>query len=330
MNADSTTSTSDLSQSVSRHGVEPFHLTLARHACELRRAETTTLQINVGLLCNQVCRHCHLEAGPRRTEVMSEQTVCRVIEFAQRARFDVIDITGGAPEMNPHIVQLVEGVALTGARVLFRTNLTSIEDPGVDALVDVLTRQRVALIGSMPSLNATQLEAQRGLGVLDKSLDSLRRLNSRGYGKQGTGLELSLVSNPTGAFLPGRQEQVEKKFRTDLERKWGITFTNLYTFANAPLGRFRRWLEESGNYERYMRKLSESFNPCTVEGLMCRRLLSVSWDGYLYDCDFNQAARLPVRGTLTHVTEVAGPPPPGTPIAVSDHCYACTAGSGFT
>jgi radical SAM/Cys-rich protein len=174
------------------------------------------------------------------------------------------------------------------------------------------------------------MEAQRGRGVWEKSIWTLQQLNSMGYGQSGSGLELHLVSNPTGAFLPPSQVQVEKKFRRDLLKKWGIVFNNLYTFANSPLGRFRRWLVNSGNFEQYMWKLASNFNPCTVKGLMCRSLLSVSWEGYLYDCDFNVASGLFMGGRKVHVSQMETGPASGTPIVVSDHCYACTAGSGFT
>ena len=196
--------------------------------------------------------------------------------------------------------------------------------------MDLCRRLRVGIVGSLPSLNQTQTDAQRGNGVFETSIAVMKKLNSLAYGRTGSGLEINLTSNPTGAFLPVPQAQAERRFRTDLERKWGINFNSLFTFANVPLGRFLRWLMETGNYESYMLRLAESFNPCTIEGLMCRTLVSVSWDGYLYDCDFNQANGLFMGGRKLHVSEMDSPPAPGTPIAVGDHCYACTAGSGFT
>jgi radical SAM/Cys-rich protein len=310
--------------------IDPFAVTLQRHGLELKRGRTATLQINVGRLCNQVCKHCHLEAGPTRSEIMNRETFKDVAAFAERASFQVVDITGGAPELNPNLAEMIECFAALAPQMIIRSNLTSLADGKRDYIIDVCKSHRVAIVASMPALNLSQVEAQRGKGVFDKSLSVLRRLNSMGYGMPGSGLELSLVSNPAGAFLPLAQDKAEKKFRLDLQRKWGIAFTNFYTFANVPLGRFRSWLVESGNLDKYMQKLASSFNPCTVEGLMCRSLLSISWDGYIYDCDFNQAEEVRAASAKTHVSELSGPPPLGTPIAVSDHCYACTAGSGFT
>jgi len=196
--------------------------------------------------------------------------------------------------------------------------------------MELCKKHRVVIVASFPSLDPSQAESQRGEGTFQDSIAVLKRLNSLGYGQEGSGLELDLVSNPTGAFLPPSQAQAEKRFRQELERKWGIVFNHLFTFANVPLGRFRSWLKRSGNYQKYMEKLASHFNPGAVEGLMCRTLVSVSWDGYLYDCDFNLAERLPMDGRKIHVSEMVAPPEPGTPIAVSDHCYACTAGTGFT
>ena len=310
--------------------VEPFSNVLSRHGLELRRDQTTTLQINVGLLCNQLCRHCHLEAGPIRQEVMTAETVDAVLSFAQRGNFHTIDITGGAPEMNPHMSDLFSRLSPLASRIMLRTNLTTLTEGQSDFLIDVCKEHRVVIVGSLPSLNNGQVESQRGTGVWAKSIAALKKLNARGYGQAGSDLQLDLVSNPTGAFLPVSQAQAEKKFRLDLGKKWDIDFNNLFTFANVPLGRFHQWLLESGNFESYMQRLATSFNPCTVEGLMCRTLLSVSWDGYLYDCDFNLAAGLFIGDRKTHITELESPPAPGTAIAVADHCYACTAGSGFT
>jgi radical SAM/Cys-rich protein len=249
---------------VEERPLETFRQTLAKQALKLERGKTTTLQINVGLLCNQSCRHCHLDAGPHRPENMSAQTAQEVIA------------------------------------------------------------------ASFPSTNEAQADSQRGRGIFQTSLDTLRKLNAMGYGQDGTGLELDLVSNPTGAFLPTPQGQMEQRFREILTKKWGIVFNHLYSFANAPLGRFRQWLLQSENLESYLQRLASSFNPCAVEGLMCRTLVSVSWDGILYDCDFNLARDLPMGGRRTHVSRMEGPPEPGSPIAVGDHCYTCTAGAGFT
>ncbi len=310
--------------------VEPFSETLARHGLELKRGVTTTLQVNVGLRCNQACRHCHVEAGPDRTEMMSRETLEEVVGFARRGCFEVIDITGGAPELHPWIGEMISRLAPLAPKILFRCNLTLLAEERREDLIEVCREQRVGIVASFPSLDADQAEAQRGRGAFSKSLATLKRLNEFGYGRPGSELELNLVSNPAGAFLPVSQAQAEKRFQKDLDERWGIRFHHLYTFSNVPLGRFRRWLIESGNFGKYMRKLASSFNPCTISGLMCRSLVSVDWNGNLFDCDFNLAAGLSLGGRKRHVSEMIGPPEPGEAVATSDHCYACTAGSGFT
>ncbi len=310
--------------------VESFSLTLSKHGIELTRGHTNTLQINMGLLCNQACRHCHLEAGPNRQELMDAETVQEVVGFARRGHFQVIDITGGAPELNPNVATMIEGLRPLAPRIMLRSNLTALTDGKRDFLMDLCKEHHVVIVASFPSLNMGQSEAQRGRGIFERSIATLQRLNSMGYGRDGSGLEIDLVSNPTGAFLPASQAQEEKRFRRELQRKWGIVFNHVYTFANVPLGRFRQWLQHSGNLERYLQGLASRFNPCAAERLMCRTLISVSWDGYLYDCDFNLARGLYMGGLKIHISEMAGPPEPGTAIAASDHCYACTAGSGFT
>lgn len=310
--------------------IEPFRLTLSKHGLTLEKDRTTTLQINVGLLCNQACRHCHLNAGPNRKEIMGPKTVDEVASYAKRSRFEAIDVTGGAPELNPNFVTLIERLSPLTPRLMIRSNLSALTEGKRQHLMSLLRDHRVVVLGSFPSLNESQADSQRGKHAFQTSLAILQRLNTLGYGQDGTGLELDLVSNPTGAFLPPSQLQTETRFRKVLEQKWGINFNNLFSFANVPLGRFLQWLQQSGNYEPYMRRLVSSFNPCAVERVMCRTLVSVSWDGYLYDCDFNLAKGLFMSGRKIHVSEMPGPPEPGSTIAVGDHCYACTAGMGFT
>ena len=310
--------------------IDPFHLMLSSHGLKLRRDQTRTLQVNVGLLCNQKCRHCHLDAGPDRKENMTRETMLAVLDYARRSRFDVIDITGGAPELNPHVEALVVQMAALAPRVMFRSNLSALNSAKRDGLMRVLKDNRVVLVASLPSLNASQTESQRGKGIFNISIDTLLKLNRLGYGKEGSGLELNLVSNPSGAFMPDSQDQAEARFRRILGKNWGIYFNNLFCFANVPLGRYREWLDQSGNFVLYMEKLASSFNPCAVTDVMCRTLVSVSWDGYLFDCDFNLARGIYMGGEKTHVSEMEGPPKAGHIIATSDHCYACTAGSGFT
>ena len=310
--------------------VEPFRLTLAKHGLTLERERTATLQINVGLLCNQRCKHCHLSAGPDRKESMDLETVNEVIAYAQRSHFDTIDITGGAPELNPNLVTLIAKLSPLAPRIMLRSNLTALNVATREHLMDILKEYRVVVVASFPSFNESQADSQRGGGVFQESISALKKLNAMGYGQDGSGFELDLVSNPTGAFVPSSQAQTETRFHQVLEQKWGISFNDLFNFANVPLGRFRQWLLQSGNLEKYIEKLASSFNPSAVEGLMCRTLVSVSWDGYLYDCDFNLARGLFMGGRKIHISEMSGPPELGSPIAVADHCYTCTAGAGFT
>ena len=310
--------------------LETFRRNLANHNIELPRTNCTTLQVNVGLLCNQSCRHCHLDAGPTRKEIMRKETVGNVIDLARRFSFDIIDITGGAPEMNPHIQLLIRKLVPLTKTFILRSNLTAIAEEDKEPLFRLLTENNVTVVASLPSLNEAQSDAQRGKSSFATSISTLGKLNSLGYGMPDSGLELNLVCNPTGAFMPSSQEQTEKRFRRLLAQKWGLSFNNLYTFANVPLGRFLFWLEKTGNLESYVLKLANSFNSCTVAGLMCRSLISVSWDGYLYDCDFNQALKLYMGGKKMHISDLHALPGPGDSIAVSEHCYTCTAGSGFT
>ena len=310
--------------------IEPFRQTLAKHGLSLERAQTTTLQVNVGLLCNQTCRHCHLSAGPGRKENMNSKTLDQIVDYAGRSSFEVIDITGGAPELNHNIVNLIERVSSLAPKVMIRSNLSALNDGRRDHLFELFKEHLVVVVASFPSLNEAQTESQRGHGIFSMSISALKKLNDLGYGQVGSDLELNLVSNPTGAFLPSSQSETAKRFRQVLMKKWGIVFNNLFTFANVPLGRFRDWLLQSGNLENYVAKLASGFNPCAVEGLMCRTMVSVSWDGYLYDCDFNFARGLYLGGRKIHVSEMTGSPAPGIPIAVADHCYTCTSGAGFT
>lgn len=313
------------------HG-EPtgFARTLARHGLILTRDTTHTLQVNVGLLCNQTCGHCHLDAGPAKTEVMTRSTADQVAAWARRTSFASIDVTGGAPEMNPDIDYIVETFAALTPTLVFRSNLSALNRPACNRLREQLKELKATIVGSFPSINEFQADAQRGEGVFKESIAALKTLNAMGYGQPDSGLELNLVSNPTGAFMAADQVQAEKRFRQMLDSRWGITFNHLFSFSNAPLGRFRRWLARSGNLSAYLNKLADGFNPCAVAGVMCRTLVSVSWDGYLYDCDFNLARRLPMGGNRIHVTDMQTRPLPGSPIATADHCYTCTAGAGFT
>jgi radical SAM/Cys-rich protein len=307
-----------------------FAAALARHGLELRRGETRTLQINVGYRCDLSCRHCHLSAGPQRHEMMSRATMAEVLAYARRGAFQAADVTGGAPELVPDLDYLLTGLAQLVPRVTLRTNLTALEEVERAPLLDLCRRLRITLVASFPAVNAGQFEAQRGEGVWPRSVARLRHLNALGYGLPESGLELHLAANPGGAFLPPGQAAAERQFRRALAERLGLSFNHLFIFANVPLGRFRSWLQASGNEAAYLAKLAAAFNPQAVAGLMCRSQLSVAWDGTLYDCDFNQAAGLPWGGVRRHVADLSGPPAPGAPVATGVHCFACTAGAGFT
>ncbi len=309
--------------------LEPFGETLKRHGLSLLRGQTATLQVNMGYLCNLSCRHCHLSAGPDRAEVMTRQTVDEVVAYAERGGFSVVDITGGAPEMNPNLARLITGVKPFVKKTIVRSNLTLFTG-GRERLPGFFAENGVVIATSLPSVNKGQTDAQRGDGVFERVVGMIKRLNAMGYGVDGSGLELNIVMCPPGAFLPQPQAPTERRFRDALRRDWGITFNNLHAFANAPVGRFGQWLDSSGNRTAYIKKLTDSFNPCAVDGLMCRSLMSVSWDGYLYDCDFNLAEGLFMGGKKTHISEMKSMPELGSPIALGGHCYTCAAGAGFT
>lgn len=306
-----------------------FSAALADHQLRLTRESTRTLQVNVGAACNLACRHCHLEAGPDRRETMSRAVMDQVIAAARRFRFSSIDLTGGAPELVPEIGFLIRSLAPLTPALVFRTNLLALGSLGEPGLPQLLREVRGTVVASLPATNASQTDAMRGAGVWEQSVAKLRTLNDLGFGVEGSGLVLNLVANPAGAFLPPSQKQAERRFRADLLRKQGIVFNALFTFANVPLGRFRDFLERSGNLSAYLDRLAAGFNPCTVSGLMCRSQLCVDWNGRLYDCDFNLAAGL-LHGGGGGIAALTELPAPGTPIAVGDHCFACTVGSGFT
>jgi radical SAM/Cys-rich protein len=308
-----------------------FDKALMENQLVLKRKKTTICQINVGYLCNLSCGHCHLTAGPDRKENMTAKTVEQVIQFAKKNRFDTIDITGGAPEMNPHIEDLIKNLAPLCSHTIIRSNLIAINDSQKESLINILKENQVTIAASFPSINEAQTNSQRGDDIFRKSLATLKKLNSLGYGdSKKSNLELNLVSNPTGAFMPSSQNQVEKRFRAVLDNKFGIQFDHLYNFANVPLGRFKAWLKKTSNFDNYLEKLMTSFNPCAVQNLMCRNLVSIAWDGYLYDCDFNLAGKIPLGGKKTHISQTDALPTPETLIATGEHCFTCTAGSGFT
>jgi len=289
----------------------------------------TTFQINVGKVCNQTCRHCHVDAGPDRREVMSRETAELCMAALARTEIPTVDITGGAPELTPSFRYLVEESRRLGRSVIDRCNLTVLLIPAQGDLAGFLASHRVEIIASLPSFSSSQTDAQRGEGVFDKSIEALRLLNGLGYGREGTGLLLNLVTNPVGAFLPAGQRSQEAHFKAKLAREHGIVFNRLYTITNMPISRFLEFLIESGNYEAYMERLATAFNPAAAEGVMCRYTLSVGWDGQLYDCDFNQMLDLAVdHGAPNHIREFDPAALSGRRIVTGNHCYGCTAGSG--
>ena len=308
-----------------------FEATLARHGlAPLRRDRVSTLQVNVGKLCNQACHHCHVDAGPKRTEIMTRSTAERVIQLlTASADVETVDITGGAPELNPSFRYLVEGACQLGKRVIDRCNLTVLFQPEMERLPEFLAEHRIELTCSLPCYTASNVDRQRGKGVFDKSIEALLLLNRLGYGKTGSELVLNLVYNPVGAFLPPPQAKLEADYKRELGRAFGIEFNRLFTITNMPIKRFAADLERSGKQHEYMGLLVNHFNPATVEGLMCRSLVSVGWEGTLYDCDFNQMLEIPVprsRRTIFDVESIEELS--GVPIATASHCFGCTAGAG--
>jgi radical SAM/Cys-rich protein len=289
----------------------------------------SVLQINVGKRCNQACHHCHVDAGPDRTEVMPPDVVDACLRFLHSTEIPTLDITGGAPELHPQFRQIVREARAAGRHVIDRCNLTITRLPNYADLPEFLAAQQVEVIASLPSFAAKQTDAQRGEGVFDDSIAALRRFNQLGYGVEGAGLVLNLVTNPVGAFLPAAQQPLETYWRRELQRRHGVTFNRLYTITNMPISRFLQFLIDSGNLQAYMEKLVAAFNPATVDGLMCRYTLSVGWDGRLYDCDFNQMIELGTAvGLPATIFEAEAAALAHRPIVVGEHCFGCTAGAG--
>ncbi|MBI3922773.1 MAG: arsenosugar biosynthesis radical SAM protein ArsS [Armatimonadetes bacterium] len=288
-----------------------------------------TLQVNLGKLCNQACLHCHVEAGPLRTEIMSRETVEAVVRVLKTHDIPNLDITGGAPEMNPHFEYLVEQATALGKHVRVRSNLTVYFEEGKGHLPRFFRDRRVEVIASLPCYLEGNVDAQRGSGVFEKSLRALRWLNEEGYGHPSTGLVLNLVYNPVGDYLPPPQDQLEEDYRRELSLRYGLVFNHLYVITNVPIGRFRHDLLRTGRYDDYLQRLRDAFNPTTVRSVMCRNLLSVGWDGRLYDCDFNQMINLAVNhGAPTTIFNFDLTRLERRTISTGEHCYACTAGAG--
>ncbi len=295
----------------------------------LRRAETTTLQVNVGKRCDLACHHCHVEAGPKRTEAIDDRTAERVLAILERnPTLDTLDLTGGAPEMNPHFEFLVRGARALGRRVIDRCNLTILFRDGQAGTAAFLADQGVDVVASLPCYTLENVEAQRGKHVFARSIEGLQWLNKLGYAQPGTGLRLDLVYNPLGASLPGPQPALEADYRRELQELFEIHFDRLFTITNMPIKRFARDLERTGQHDAYLSLLVNHFNAATLDGLMCRHTLSVDHEGRLFDCDFNQALGLPIAGpaSLHEVDDLAELT--AQPIATDRHCFGCTAGAG--
>lgn len=295
----------------------------------LKASGIEVLQINVGKRCNQTCAHCHVDAGPDRKEVMPRAVMDACLDFLAQHNIPTLDITGGAPEMHPDFRELVERASALGCHIIDRCNLTITRLPNYSYLPEFLAEHRVEIIASLPSYAAKQTDTQRGDGVFEDSIAALQHLNRLGYGKEGTGLLLNLITNPVGAFLPGSQKSLEKEWRRQLKRKYDIEFNNLYTINNMPISRYLDFLIRSDNLATYMEKLVNAFNPATVDGLMCRTMLSVGWDGRLYDCDFNQMLDMDVTvpGSKT-IFDAALDKLTERVIQIGQHCFGCTAGLG--
>ncbi|UYZ64392.1 arsenosugar biosynthesis radical SAM (seleno)protein ArsS [Hymenobacter weizhouensis] len=296
----------------------------------LRPTTLQTMQLNVGKMCNQTCRHCHVDAGPDRTEIMTRQTMQLCLDALARTDIEVVDLTGGAPEMNPDFRWLVEQISALGRQIIVRCNLTIIvANPKYHDLPEFFARHGVRVVSSLPHFSAARTDAQRGEGVFERSIRALRMLNAVGYGVEGSGRMLDLVYNPSGAFMPGSQAALERDFKQRLAREHGIVFNSLLTITNLPISRFLEYLLESGNYESYMQKLVDAYNPVAAANVMCRSTLSIGWDGQLYDCDFNQQLDLPVAAPAPqHIRDFSEAALSARAIVIGQHCYGCTAGAG--
>lgn len=297
----------------------------------INRKALQTLQVNLGYLCNQSCQHCHVNAGPNRTELMDLHTIDLVLAVLDKHRVELLDLTGGAPEMNPHFRHLVAGARERGVTVMDRCNLTILSEPGHEDLAQFLAEHQVQVTASMPCYSPANVDKQRGQGVFDRSISGLQTLNRLGYGIEGSGLELNLVYNPLGPNLPPPQAALEADYKRELKSHFDIEFTRLFTITNMPIQRFGAVLLNQGQFEGYMQLLKDAYRPENLETVMCRSLVSVDYQGYLYDCDFNQMLQLPAVSATDdrpHLRQLLARDDFNTPIRVADHCYGCTAGQG--
>lgn len=315
-------------------GFEPDAFASKLRASNLYPLKPTRIeifQVNVGKMCNQTCKHCHVDAGPDRKEIMTKETMQQCLDVIKSNQFTTVDITGGAPEMNENFRWFIEGIRAISKdiKIIVRCNLTIIvANPKYHDLPDFFKKHRIEVTSSLPYFTAMRTDSQRGEGVFEKSIRALHMLNDVGYGKPDTGLILNLVYNPSGAFLPGSQESLEMEFKKRLKDAHGIEFNQLFTITNLPISRFLDYLLVSGNYESYMEKLISSYNPVAAAGVMCRNTVSVGWDGYLYDCDFNQMLDMKVSNEENHISNWNTSNLEQREILVNQHCFGCTAGAG--
>lgn len=295
----------------------------------IRRKQLDTLQVNIGYRCNQTCVHCHVNAGPKRTEMMDRETMALIPQVLERRRLGTLDLTGGAPELHQGFRELVRDARALGVRVIDRCNLTILFEPGQEDLADFLAAHQVEVVASLPCYSSANVDQQRGKGVFDKSIAALERLNGLGYGVEGSGLALNLVYNPLGPVLPPAQAQLEAAYKRELAEHFGIVFNQLFTLANMPIQRFGSTLISKGQFNDYMRLLKHNYAAANLDNVMCRTLVSVDWQGFLYDCDFNQQLGLPLPGQgRPHLRDLLEDDLSAHGIRVADHCFGCTAGQG--
>ena len=294
----------------------------------LRRGPLTTLQVNLGYRCNQACSHCHVNAGPSRTESMDAATVALIPQVLAARQIGSLDLTGGAPELHPQFRELVRQGRSLGVEVIDRCNLTILQEPGQEDLAAFLAEQGVTVVASLPCYSPTNVDRQRGSGVFERSIAGLQQLNQLGYGRPDSGLALHLVFNPQGPTLPPPQPALEADYRRVLAADFGVVFNQLYALANMPIQRFAAVLQAQGALEPYQALLRAQHQPANLEAVMCRQLISVDWQGQLFDCDFNQQLGMPTASGPKHLRDLLNLDPAGEPIAVAEHCYGCTAGSG--
>ncbi|HEB56998.1 MAG TPA: radical SAM/Cys-rich domain protein [Gammaproteobacteria bacterium] len=297
----------------------------------IRRSRLEILQVNLGYVCNQQCVHCHVNAGPKRKESMSFENIEQVLAFMDKSVLGKLDLTGGAPELNPHFRYLVEQARVRGVQVMDRCNLSVLREPGQEDMAVFLARHEVEIVASLPCYLKENVDGQRGKGTYEASIEGLKKLNALGYGQAGSGLVVNLVYNPVGPFLPPPQNQLEEDYKRELKNRFGIQFNGLFTLANMPIQRFGSMLISKGGFEQYMDLLKAAHQEHNLQTVMCRNLISIDWQGYVYDCDFNQMLDLPLRSSgkfRQHLRELNGEQLSGLPIVVADHCYGCTAGQG--